>query len=260
MVDLNGKLVAGPLLRGSRYCSFHAKPFVYTPAVTSKPLVLILIDCETTGTDISQCRIVELAATQAFDHTGLPGASFAQVVRVDDEILRTPSALAASAVHGISDDEILASPPFVTVWERFLEFVDSLLNNCVRDNDDSDNEPGLPQIPDEPPTLLAAAHNGYVDMEMCAFRCFCLFTSLFGSVLSYRYKFDFPLLLAECVRHELSLSPLRRWLFADTLAILEATKQAVGEVGPCLKLQCLVCNYATPEDLRAHRAKRYNKI
>ena len=57
---------------------------------------------------------------------GLPGACFGQVVRVDDEILRTPSALAASAVHGISDEEILASPPFVTVWERFLDFVESL--------------------------------------------------------------------------------------------------------------------------------------
>ena len=37
----------------------------------------------------------------------------------------------------------------------------------------------------------------------------------------------------------------------DTLAILDATKE---EVGPCLKLLCLVRNYASPQDLRAHRA------
>ena len=66
-----------------------------------------------------------------------------------------------------------------------------------------------------------------------------------------RYRFDFAVLLAEIVRHELSFSPLRRWLFVDTLAILDATKD---EVGACLKLQCLVRHYADTKDLRAHRA------
>ena len=65
-----------------------------------------------------------------------------------------------------------------------------------------------------------------------------------------RYRFDFAVLLAEVVRHKLSLSPFRRWLFVDTLAILDATKD---EVGTCLKLQC---HYADPKDLRAHRAAR----
>ncbi len=86
---------------------------------------------------------------------------------MDDERLRTPSALAASAVHGISDEEILASPPFTTVWERFQDFVEALSNNDVQDNGDSDEELGFPPIPDEPPTLLVD-----VDMEMCALRCF----------------------------------------------------------------------------------------
>ena len=66
-----------------------------------------------------------------------------------------------------------------------------------------------------------------------------------------RYRFDFPVLLAKVVRHELPLSPFRQWLFVDTLAILEAAKE---EVGPCRKLQCLVRHYADPTDLRAHRA------
>ena len=172
MADSNGRLVAGPLRRGSPYCLFHSRPFTYSPVHTSGPLVLLLIDLETSGRDVSQCRIVELAATQVFDRIGLPGASFAQVVKVDDEILRTPSAMAASAVHGISDDEILASPPFTTVWRRFLDFIESVLNNYVQDNGDSDEEHGLPQPPDDPPTLLMAAHNGYVDLESCGLRCF----------------------------------------------------------------------------------------
>ena len=68
-----------------------------------------------------------------------------------------------------------------------------------------------------------------------------------------RYRFDFAVLLAEIVRHELALTPLRRWLFVDTLAILDASKD---EVGQCLKLQCLVRHYANAKDLRAHRASR----
>ena len=66
-----------------------------------------------------------------------------------------------------------------------------------------------------------------------------------------RYKFDFAVLLAEIVRNKLSIAPLRRWLFVDTLAILDATKD---EVGPCLKLQCLVRHCTNSKDLRAHRA------
>ena len=66
-----------------------------------------------------------------------------------------------------------------------------------------------------------------------------------------RYKFDFAVLLAEIVRNKLPIAPFRRWIFVDTLAILDATKD---EVGPCLKLQCLVRHYTDAKDLRAHRA------
>ena len=68
------------------------------------PFVLLLLDLETTGTDVGRCRIVEIAATQTVDHPGKPGACFAQVVKVPDEILSAPEARAASAVHGISDE------------------------------------------------------------------------------------------------------------------------------------------------------------
>ena len=114
------------------------------------------------------CRIVEIAAVQAFDSVSLPGASFAAVVRAPDEILRTPGAQAAAAVHGICDDEISGSPPFPVVWGRFLEFVEGVLNNYVEDVSDGDEEGsmlGPPRPPESPPTILAAAHNGYSDVQ-----------------------------------------------------------------------------------------------
>jgi len=136
---------------------------MHYPAVPTGPLVLLLLDLETTGTDVSRCRIVEIAAAQAVDHPGLPGACFAQVVQVPSEILRAPEARAASAVHGIGDDEIATSHAFPIVWERFLDFVERILNNYVQDDSDSEHEQsGPPRIPDEPPALLVAAHNGYM--------------------------------------------------------------------------------------------------
>ena len=81
----------------------------------------------------------------------------------------------------------------------------------------------------------------------------CLLTASgpYADLFPRRYKFDFAVLLAEIVRNKLSIAPLRRWLFVDTLAILAATKD---EVGPCLKLQCLVRHCTNSKDLRAHRA------
>ena len=63
-------------------------------------------------------------------------------------------------------------------------------------------------------------------------------------------RFDFAMLLCECRRHNVSLAPLQRWLFVDTLAVL----QAGGDVSGCLKLQCLVHVAGQLEGLRAHRA------
>ena len=60
-------------------------------------------------------------------------------------------------------------------------------------------------------------------------------------------NFDFPLLLAECLRHNISCSCFQTWLFVDTL-------HAVSSGGSCKKLQCLVRFLGDPTDLRAHRA------
>ena len=136
---------------------------MYHAAAPSGPVVLLLLDLETTGTAVGSCRIVELAAAQAFDHPGLPGACFAAVVRAPDEVLQSQEARAAAAVHGIADDEIKSSHVFPVVWARFLDFLGRLQNDYVED-DNSDSERdhvGPPRVPDAPPAILVAAHNGY---------------------------------------------------------------------------------------------------
>ena len=89
--------------------------------------------------------------------------------RSPDEILRAPEAQAASAVHGIADEEIATSQAFPAVWMRFLDFVERILNDYVLDDNDSEDEQsGPPRMPDEPPALLLAAHNGYVAFGLWA--------------------------------------------------------------------------------------------
>jgi hypothetical protein len=178
---------------------------------------------------------------------------------VPDEILLAPDALAASAIHGIADEEIATSHNFPIVWERFLDFVERILNDYVQDDtSESDREePGPPRMPDEPPALLVAAHNGYVVLD-CSRHMHLLSIHWPPNMHNLhffprRYRFDFAVLLAEIVRHELALTPFRRWLFVDTLTILDASKD---EVGSCLELQCLVRHYGNAKDLRAHRAAR----
>ena len=65
LADDNGRLVAEPLRCGGRYCIFHAKPFVTRPAQNDRHCIVILVDLESTGVDIFEDRIVEIAAVHA---------------------------------------------------------------------------------------------------------------------------------------------------------------------------------------------------
>jgi len=60
------------------------------------PVVVIYLDLETTGVDVSRDRVVEIAATQGFDSPHMPGASYAEVAYVPEEILGTAGAQAAA--------------------------------------------------------------------------------------------------------------------------------------------------------------------
>ena len=65
LTDDNGRLVAEPLRCGGRYCIFHAKPFVTRPAQNDRHCIVIFLDLESTGVDIFEDRIVEIAAVHA---------------------------------------------------------------------------------------------------------------------------------------------------------------------------------------------------
>ena len=228
MVDAAGRSVAAPLRKGSSFCLFHAVPFSTKPVRPTGPVVVIYLDLETTGVDVSRDRVVEIAATQSFDSAHMPGACYAEVTCVPEEILRTPGAQAAARVHGIPDSEIAQGAAFPVSWARFLAFTEAVLNNAIHEASDSsdDDEPPLPRPLDDPPSLLVAAHNGR--------------------------RFDFAVLLFECHRHKLPMTPFRRWFFVDTLHVLESAKAELG--GACMKLQCLASAVIDTGELRAHRA------
>jgi len=171
--------------------------------------------------DIFEDRIVEIAAVHSPQDYRLFGGSFSTTVSVDTNILKERGA-AAAAVHGITDEEIAAGPSFPVAWSRFLSWIEFLLNNAVKETDDSEDEPEELQIVEDP-VLLLAGHNAI--------------------------RFDFPFLLCECQRNKISVGCFEHWLFADTLHIC----QAFPDHG-CSKLQCLIRSLSRGEDLRAHRA------
>ena len=103
-----GRLASGPLLRGGDYCLFHAKPFCTRPVdLEESPCYLVvMLDLETTGTDISNDRIVEFAASQCPADSRFFGGAFSTVVHVEPGVLETRGD-AATPVHGISNEEIM---------------------------------------------------------------------------------------------------------------------------------------------------------
>ena len=109
---------------------------------------------------------------------------FSEVVHVPSEVRQTPGAQAAARVHGVPDDEIDCGTSFPESWVRFLYFAEACLNNAIDEgNDGSDDEPSEPRAPDVSPNLLLVGHNS------------C--------------RFDFAVLLFECERHTVSMSPFQ---------------------------------------------------
>ena len=85
----SGTLVAGPLLKGGEFCLLHAKPFLTKASEVEdfEQMVIFVVDLETTGTDITKDRIVELAAVHAHSDSRMDCESFATTIQVDANIV-----------------------------------------------------------------------------------------------------------------------------------------------------------------------------
>ncbi len=155
------------------------------------------------------------------------GAKFATVVR--PMTLDQPDD--ATAVHGITLEEMQSAPPFPIAFERFCAFLSASADNALEEASgtseaESQDMPSpdvpLPALCSPAPVVVLAAHNGM--------------------------KFDGPVLVHEYIRHGLPICHLGRFKWLDTLQVAKAYGTS-----PCLKLQCLVRD-AAADPGSAHRA------
>ena len=221
-VDNNGRFVGEPLSRGGEFCSLHAKPFCTKPTEMNNfgRLVIFMLDLETTGVNITKDRIIEIAAVHAHGDIRMNCESFSTTVRVDPDILEERG-LEAFEVHGITNEEIKQGPSFEQAWIRFLACIDDVMNSATKYDVESDDDMGLPTLLENPVVVLVA-HNGI--------------------------RFDFPLLLCELLRHNLSTTMFEKLYFVDTLHVFKDLNQY-----GCIKLRCLARDTMTDPG-HAHRA------
>ncbi|MBH8564426.1 3'-5' exonuclease [Nostoc sp. CENA67] len=78
---------------------------------------LAFIDLETTGTDVVQDRIVQIAVLKAFPD----GTEDVKQVKINPTI---PIPLSASKVHGIYDEDVIDSPTFSQIALYFAKYID----------------------------------------------------------------------------------------------------------------------------------------
>ena len=163
----SGRLVAGPLLRGGSYCSYHAQPFVSRPVQIERQLCVVLLDLESTGPDIAFDRIVEFAAIHCPSDARFEGGGFGMMVHIQADVLQQFGDC-ASSVHGISVEDISKpGPDFPVVWSAFLAWLEGLRNTTVvEDGTDSDDECPPPSAPYPEPQILLAGHNVHKREDM----------------------------------------------------------------------------------------------
>jgi len=88
-----------------------------TGATPLAALDAVAIDSETTGLDVAQARIVQLAGVAITLGAPDPGATYDSLV--DPGIPIPPS---STAIHGITDAEVRGAPGFADVLPRFQQF------------------------------------------------------------------------------------------------------------------------------------------
>ena len=207
--DTAGRLVAGPLRRGSRVCLLHLSFFCIEPVAAPDDFMVFFLDLETSGLDVLQDEVLEIAIT-----ADPSGAQFATTVLP----LRLPEGL---GVHGIGQDELLSGVPFACAFQRMIEFLQYVVNDASFDADTSGEEfledvatrlaPRCLEVRSSRHSVLLVSHNGF--------------------------KFDFPMLISECSRHHCDWLRLADFYFCDTLPLARALSATIGD--GCARLQCL---------------------
>ena len=226
--DGAGRLVAEPLRQGSRVCLFHLELFCTVPVSAPDDFVVFFLDLETSGLDVLHDEVLEIAIT-----AHVSSAQFATTVLPH----RLPDGL---GVHGIEQDELLSGVPFGRVFDRMVEFLQDVVKDQLFEKYASQEEFNEELVKEfvgsEPlsqcsgrklshPIVLLAGHNGL--------------------------KFDFPMLVSECLRHGCNVFQLAEFYYCDTLPLARAFAAHIGDA--CARLQCLArcCRCGTG---RQHRA------
>ena len=210
--------MAEPLRRGGPTCLLHMDLFcsVAVPSPTVG-FMISFIDLETSGLDVLNDEVLELAVTEDSS-----GAQFASTVRP----LRLPD---GPGVHGIAHEELLTSVPFGRVFGRLMEFLRNTSESALVDDGASDNsvdDSQLPALQRPAPNILLCAHNAL--------------------------KFDLPMLVSECVRHDCNVFELAEFYFCDTLHVARACGATIAD--GCARLQCMARCCSCGGGSRAHRA------
>lgn len=100
---------------------FKALQFLHSRALESSVADFTAFDLETTGLDVEQCEIVEIAAVRV--RHGDPVARFHRLVKPQGDI-----DYGASETHGYTASDLAGAPAFAEVWPEFRTFVgDDLL-------------------------------------------------------------------------------------------------------------------------------------
>lgn len=223
LFDERLKIEASHLLRcGAPHCTLHMTWFSVIPHTISldstERFMYFFFDLETTGLILGIDTIVEIGAIECST-----SAKFSTVVNPHRDTV-------GSEVHGIQVSELAHGPSFKDAFSRFVGFVDGVVNDAVytTDSDSTEGclEPSQPVTVSDNCRIVLVAHNGI--------------------------RFDFPMLLADCIRHNTDTMMFHRWLFVDTVEIFRALDN--DHTGECMKLQC--CRKATSNDCSAsaHRA------
>ena len=208
--DATGRLVSGPLRQGSRLCLLHLELFCTEHVADPSEVIVFFLDLETSGLDVLHDEVLEIAVTAESSD-----AKFATTVLPT----RLPDGL---GVHGIERDELLSGVPFACAFNRMVAFLQdvtmtSFLTASAMEEDIVDEVAAiglsleLLEHRHHAPVALIAAHNGL--------------------------KFDFPMLVSECLRHDCNLFQLQQFYFCDTLPLARAFSGLIGDA--CARLQCL---------------------